>query len=110
VKVDPVVEQETKQRIEISQINRTIREMKNEITRLRKVYNYVANLRMMVQEQRINPPQENRVRFENTDNQQRQRVPRKPIPNAVVLDDVYDEKMVEQGNNFYLMKVLKLYR
>jgi hypothetical protein len=56
---------------------------------------------MEVQEQRRNPPQENRVRFENIDNTQRSRVPRKPIPNAVVLDDVYDEKMVEQWN-YYL--------
>jgi hypothetical protein len=36
------------------------------------------------------------VRFENMDNLQRQRVPRKPTANAVVLDDVYDEKMVEK--------------
>jgi hypothetical protein len=100
VKVDPVAAQETKQRIEIAQMNRTIRKMKNEITRLRRGDNYVANLRMSVQEKRRNPPQENRVRFENTDNPQRQRVPRKPIPNAVVLDDVYDEKMVEQGNDY----------
>jgi hypothetical protein len=41
------------------------------------------------------------VRFENTDNPQRPRVPRKPIPNVVVLDDVYDEQMVEKGN-YYL--------
>jgi hypothetical protein len=56
---------------------------------------------MSVQEKRRNPPQENRVRFENIDNPQRPRVPKKPIPNAVVLDDVYDEKMVEKGN-YYL--------
>jgi hypothetical protein len=55
---------------------------------------------MSVQEKRRNPPQENRVRFENMDNPQRPRVPRKPTPNAVVLDDVYDEKMVEQENYY----------
>jgi hypothetical protein len=55
----------------------------------------------LVQEQRRNPPQENKVRFENIYNTQRPRVPRKPILNAVVMDDVYDEKMVEQGN-YYL--------
>jgi hypothetical protein len=68
VKVDPVAAQETKQRIEIAQMNRTIRKMQNEITRLRKGDNYVANPRMSVQEKRRNPPQENRVRFEKTDN------------------------------------------
>jgi hypothetical protein len=30
------------------------------------------------------------------DNPQRPRVPRQPTPNAVVMDDVYDEKMVDQ--------------
>jgi hypothetical protein len=40
------------------------------------------------------------VRFENMDNLQRPRIPRKPTPNAVVLDDVYDEKMVEQENYY----------
>jgi hypothetical protein len=36
VKVDPVAAQETKQIIEIAQMNRTIRKMQNEITRLRR--------------------------------------------------------------------------
>jgi hypothetical protein len=76
--------------------------MKNEITILRRGRNYVANSRMSVKEKRRNPPQENRVRFENVDNMQRQRVPRTPNPNVVVLDDVYDEKMVEQGNDYLL--------
>jgi hypothetical protein len=53
---------------------------------------------MSVPEKINNPPQENRVRFENMDNPQRPRVPKKPTPNAVVLDDVYDEKMVEKEN------------
>jgi len=35
------------------------------------------------------------VRFEKTNNPQRPRVPRKPTPNADVLDDVYDEKLIE---------------
>jgi len=84
-----------KKRIEIAQMNRTIRQMKNEITILRRNDNYTPNPRMSVQEQRINLPQENRVRFENVDNQQRQRVPRQPIPNATVLDEPYNEKIVE---------------
>jgi hypothetical protein len=101
VKVDPIVAQETKKIIEIAQMNRTIRKMHNEITKLRKADNYVSNSRMSVQYKRRNPPQENRVRFEKTNNPQRPRVPKKPIPNAIILDDVYDEKMVEQGN-YYL--------
>jgi hypothetical protein len=42
------------------------------------------------------------VRFENTDNPQRPRVPRQPTPNATVLDDVYDEKLIEQENYYSL--------
>jgi hypothetical protein len=41
------------------------------------------------------------VRFENTDNTQRPRVPRQPTPNASFLDDVYDKKLIEQ-ENYYL--------
>jgi hypothetical protein len=40
------------------------------------------------------------VRFENIDNPQRPRVPRQPTPNATILDDVYDEKMVDQENYY----------
>jgi hypothetical protein len=40
------------------------------------------------------------VRFENMDNPQIPRVPRKHVPNPVVLDDVYDEKLVEQDNYY----------
>jgi hypothetical protein len=93
-----VATQETKQRIEIAQMNRTIKQMKNEITRLRRRDNYAANPRIPVPEQRRNPPQENIVRFENTDNPQRPRVPRKPTPNVAALDDMYDEQIVEQEN------------
>jgi hypothetical protein len=55
VKVDPVAAQETKQRIEIAQMNRTIKQMKNEITRLRRGDNYMPNPRMSIAEQRRNP-------------------------------------------------------
>jgi hypothetical protein len=51
---------------------------------------------MSAPEQRRNPPQENKVRFENMDNPQRPRVPSQPTSNVVILDDVYDEQMVEQ--------------
>jgi hypothetical protein len=55
---------------------------------------------MLVLEKRRNPPQENIVRFENMDNPQRPRVPKQPTPNAVIMDDVYNEKMVEQENYY----------
>lgn len=84
----------------MAQMNRTIREMQNEIIRLRRGDNYIANSRMSVQEQRRNLPQENRVRFENTDNQQRQRVPMQIVPNAAVLDEIYDEQIAEQENDY----------
>jgi hypothetical protein len=48
VKVHPMVAHETKQRIKISHMNRTIKQMQNEITKLRKVYNYMSNLRMSI--------------------------------------------------------------
>jgi len=50
VLVDPIASQETKKRIEIEKMNRTIKKMKNEITRLRRGDNYVAKPRMSVQE------------------------------------------------------------
>jgi hypothetical protein len=70
--------------------------MKNEITRLRRQDNYMPNPRMLIPEQRRNLPLKNRVSFENTNDPQRPRVPRQPTPNAVVLDDVYDKKLIEK--------------
>jgi hypothetical protein len=108
VKVYLVATQETKQRIEIAQMNRTTRKMQNEIIRLRRGDNHVENQIILIQEKRRNPPQENIVRFENTNNFQRQWVPKKPTPNEIVLDDGYDEKMVEQGNNYLLDESSKI--
>jgi len=48
VKIDPVESQETKQRIEIAQMNRIVRKMKNEITRMRSNDSYIPNPRMSV--------------------------------------------------------------
>jgi 2-iminoacetate synthase ThiH len=56
VQVDPVAAQETKQRTEIAQMNRTIRKMYNEITRLRRGDNYVPNPRMSIKEKRRTLP------------------------------------------------------
>jgi hypothetical protein len=96
IKVDPVVAQEKNQRIEIAHMNRTIKQLHNEITRLRRGDNYMPNPRMPIPEQRRNPPPKNKVRFENTEDPSRPRVPRQPTRNVVVLDDVYDEKLTEQ--------------
>jgi hypothetical protein len=56
----------------------------------------MPNPRIPIPKQRRNPPPENRVKFKNTEDPRRPRVPRQPIPNAIVLDDVYDEKLTEQ--------------
>ena len=81
--------------------------MQNEITILRRNDNYAPNMRMSVQEKRRNPPQEQRVRFENVDNQQRQRVLGKEIPNAMVLDEPYNEQIVEQENDYLLEEIFE---
>ena len=60
----------------------------------------MPNPRIPIQQKRRNPPQENRVRFENTDNPQRPRVPRQPTPNPTILDDVYDEQLIEKHNYY----------
>jgi hypothetical protein len=61
----------------------------------------MPNPRMPIPKQRRNPPPEKKVRFDNTDNPQRPRVPRQPTPNMAVSDDVYDEQLIEQ-ENYYL--------
>jgi UTP:GlnB (protein PII) uridylyltransferase len=76
MKFDTVEVQETKQRIEIAQMDRAIKQMQNEITRLIRGYNYMPNPRTSIPEKKRNPPLENRVRFENSNNPQRPRVPR----------------------------------
>jgi len=89
-------------------MNRTIKQMKNEITILRRGDNYMENPRIPIPYQRRNPPQENRVRFENTNNTQRPRGPRKPLSNATILDDVYDEQLVEQDNYYSLDEISEI--
>jgi hypothetical protein len=96
VKFDPAKAQKKKHIIEIAQMNRTIKQMKNETTRLKRGDNYMPNQKMSIPKQRRNPPPENRVKFENTKDSPRPRVPRQPTPNAVVLDDICDEKSIEQ--------------
>jgi hypothetical protein len=67
---------------------------------MRRGYNYVANPRIPIPEKRRNPPQENRVRFERTDNPKIPRVPRQPTHNVIVMDDAYDEHLIEQENYY----------
>jgi hypothetical protein len=74
--------------------------MQNVITRLRRGDNCMQNSRIPIPYKRRNPPPKNRVRFENMDNPQRPRVPRQHTTNAVVLDDVYDEQLIEQENYY----------
>jgi len=75
--------------------------MQNKITRLRRGDNYMPKPSMSISEQRRNPLPENIVRFKNTDDPQRLRAPRQPTLNAVVLDDVYDEQLIEK-EGYYL--------
>jgi hypothetical protein len=61
----------------------------------------MPNPRISIPEQKTNPPPENRVIFENTNDPPRPSVPIQPTPNMVVFDDVCDEKMNEQ-EGYYL--------
>jgi hypothetical protein len=63
VRNDPTTTQETKQRLEVAQMNRIIQQMQNELTRLRISENFVLvdqNPRVPSQEQRRIPNQEQR--------------------------------------------------
>jgi hypothetical protein len=66
---------------------------------LRRNDNYVLNPRMSVTKQRRNPAPEQRMRFVNVDNQQRQRVLGQPTQNTIILDEPYNEQMVEPEND-----------
>jgi hypothetical protein len=56
IKVDPVATNKTKQRIEIAQMNRTIKQMQKEITILRRKDNYMPYPIIPIPEKRRNPP------------------------------------------------------
>jgi len=58
VKIDPITAQETKQKIEIAQMNRTIRQMQSEIIRLRRNENFMSNSRIPYPEKMQNCAQE----------------------------------------------------
>jgi hypothetical protein len=69
---------ETKQRLEIAQMNRTIQQMQNELTRLWRAKNVVPmdqNPRVPTQEQRKIPNQEKRVGNDGRNDEQRPRAP-----------------------------------
>jgi hypothetical protein len=100
VKNDPSTTQEMKQRLEISQMNRTIRQMQNELTRLRRDENFVPtnqNPRILIQEQRRNHVQEQRMR-QYRDEEHRKRAPRVPNPNVVVMEEIFEEENFENYN------------
>jgi hypothetical protein len=82
--------------------------MKNETTKLKRGDNCMPNQKMPIPKQRRNPPLENRVRFENIKDSSRPRVPRQPTPNAVVLDDVCDEKSTEKEGNYLPNKCFEI--
>jgi len=73
-------------KIEITQMSRTIRQIQNEITRLKRVENLVPpnqNTRILVQDQTI---RNNKVE------KHRPREPRAPNPNVMVLEEIVEEK------------------
>jgi hypothetical protein len=93
--------------MEIAQMNKTIRKMQNEIIRLRRNENFMPDSRMSVPEQRRNHAQEQRTRIENTNDQQRQRIPRAPNPNAIILEEAYDEQVIEQEADYIQEEILE---
>jgi hypothetical protein len=108
VKIDPVAAQETKQKIEIAQMNRTIRQMQNEIIRLRRNENFMLDSRMSSSRtKKKSCSRTKRTRIENTNDQQRQRIPREPNPNAVILEEAYDEQTIEQEVDYIQEEILE---
>jgi hypothetical protein len=81
--------------------------MQNEITRLKRNDNYNPNPRMHVPEKRRNPIHEQRERNDGIDDQQRQRLPRAPNPNAVVLEDAFDEQNIDQEVDYIQEELLE---
>jgi hypothetical protein len=95
VRNDPATMQKMRQRMEIVQMNRTIRQMKNELTRLRRGENFVLNSRILSQEQRRNPILEKRVRNDEKNEEYRQMTPRVPNPNDVVLEEIFEDENLD---------------
>jgi hypothetical protein len=92
---DPTTMQETKQRMEITQMNQTIRQMQNELTRLRRNENFSPNPRIPIQEQRRNHVQGQRIGNDGTNEEFRQRAPRVPNPNVVILEEIFEDEIVD---------------
>jgi hypothetical protein len=89
VRNDPGASQETRQKIEMAQMSRTIRQMQNEITRLKRGENLIPpnpNMRAPLHDQRI---RNDRIE------EHRPRAPRVPNPNVVVLEEIVEEENFE---------------
>jgi hypothetical protein len=72
--------------------------MQNELTRLRRNENFAPNPRIHVQEQRRNIVQEQRIRNDGTNEEFRQREPRVPNPNVVILEEIFEDEIVDNVN------------
>jgi len=75
-------------------MNNTIRQMKNEITRLRENENCISNPRMSVK--RRNTIQEKRTIGDISANEYRQRESTSTNPNVVILEDDFEDQYFNQ--------------
>ena len=80
--------------------------MQNEIIRLRRNENFMPGSRMPFPKKRRNPTQEQRTRIENNNDQQRQRIPRARNPNAIILEEAYDEQTIEQEADYIQEEIM----
>ena len=79
-------------------MNQMIRQMQNELTRLRRNEKCSPNPRILVQEQRRNLIQEKRIRNDDTNEEFRQRTPRVPNPIVVILEEIFEDEIVDNVN------------
>jgi hypothetical protein len=89
VRNDPIVSQETRKKIEMDHMSRTIRQMQNEISILKRGENIIPpnlNRRSPLHDQRII----NDIIEENVP-----RAPKFPNPNVVVLEEIVEEEKFE---------------
>jgi len=95
---DPYISQETRKVMEIYQMNRTIRQIQNEKTRLRRGENLSPtnkNPRILSQKQRRNPIHENRIINDDRIKEYRKREPRVPNPNVVISEEIGFEEIFD---------------
>jgi hypothetical protein len=103
VRNDPGASQETRQKIEMAQMSRTIRQMQNEITRLKRGENLIPpnpNMRAPLHDQRI---RNDRIE------EHRPRAPRVPNPNVVVLEEIVEEENFENFDQETMLTKIKFW-